>query len=161
MFMRVGLGYDVHRLIFGRELMLGGVRIPSEKGALGHSDADVLIHAVCDALLGAAALGDIGVYFPDDDPQYEGMAGLKLLALTRKILDNKSFKVYNVDAVIMLEKPKVAPYINMMRVNIAKVLDIPVENISVKATTTEGLGFIGEGKGIAAQAVVTVKEISK
>jgi 2-C-methyl-D-erythritol 2,4-cyclodiphosphate synthase len=161
MFMRVGLGYDVHRLIFGRELMLGGVRIPSEKGALGHSDADVLIHAVCDALLGAAALGDIGVYFPDDDPQYEGMAGLKLLALTRKILDNKSFKVYNVDAVIMLEKPKVAPYINMMRVNIAKVLDIPVENISVKATTTEGLGFIGEGKGIAAQAVVTVNEISK
>jgi 2-C-methyl-D-erythritol 2,4-cyclodiphosphate synthase len=161
MLMRVGLGYDVHRLVSGRELMLAGVQIPSEKGALGHSDADVLIHAVCDALLGAVALGDIGVYFPDDDPQYEGMAGLKLLALTGEILKGKGFMVYNVDAVILLEKPKIAPYINKMRTNIAKVLDVPDENISVKATTTEGLGFIGEGKGIAAQAIVTIKEISK
>ncbi len=152
--MRIGTGYDVHRLVAGRKLLLGGVHIPFEKGALGHSDADVLIHAVCDAMLGAAAMGDIGLHFPDYDEKYKDISGSELLKLTWQIIKSEGFRVGNIDATIILEKPKIRPYITQMRENIAAILDISVSAVSVKATTTEGLGFTGDGKGIAAQAVV-------
>lgn len=152
--MRIGTGFDVHRLETGRKLMLGGVEVPFLKGATGHSDADVLMHAVCDALLGAAALGDIGVHFPDSDKKYEGISGKDILSATYEIIKTKGYKVVNIDTVIILEKPKISGFIKSIKRNIARILEISDEDVSVKATTTEGLGFVGRGEGIAAKAVV-------
>ena len=151
--MRIGSGYDVHRLVEGRKLIVGGVEIPYEKGLLGHSDADVLLHAIADALLGAAALGDIGKHFPDTDPAYQGISSLTLLQRVGELLEDRLFFVENIDATIIAERPKFRPYIDAMRENIAKALRIPADRVSVKATTEEGLGFTGKGEGIAAQAV--------
>ncbi|HHT54909.1 MAG TPA: 2-C-methyl-D-erythritol 2,4-cyclodiphosphate synthase [Clostridiales bacterium] len=151
--MRVGHGYDVHRLVPGRKLILGGVTIPFEKGLSGHSDADVLLHAIMDSLLGAAALGDIGVHFPPSDPQYEGADSLELLETTALLLDQKGYSLINLDATIIAQAPKLAPYIGTMRQNIARALNTDIENISVKATTEERLGFTGDGSGIAAHAI--------
>lgn len=155
--MRIGHGYDVHRLVEGRRLILGGVEIPFEKGLLGHSDADVLLHAVMDALLGAAALGDIGQHFPDNDPAYKGADSLALTREVAAILHRHGFAVGNVDATILCQRPKLAPHIPAMRQNIADALGVPVENVSVKATTEEHLGFTGEGLGIAAHAVALLQ----
>ena len=151
--MRVGMGYDVHRLTEGRELILGGVKIPYEKGLLGHSDADVLLHAVMDALLGAAALGDIGKHFPDTDPAYKGISSLKLLEHVGDLLEKEGYTVGNIDATIIAQKPKMAPHIPAMRSNVARVLGIEENQINIKATTEEGLGFTGNGEGISSQAV--------
>ena len=151
--MRVGMGYDVHRLTEDRDLILGGVKIPWEKGLLGHSDADVLIHAIMDALLGAAALGDIGQHFPDTDPAYKGISSIKLLEHVAALLNEKGYGVGNIDAVIIAQKPKMAPHIPLMRENIARALDIDVDCLSIKATTEEKLGFTGREEGIASQAV--------
>ena len=156
--MRVGMGYDVHKLTEGRKLILGGVEIPYEKGLLGHSDADVLIHAVMDALLGAAALGDIGKHFPDTDPAYEGISSVKLLEHVASLLEKKGYGVGNIDAVIIAQKPKMAPHIPQMKENIAKALGIPESKINIKATTEEGLGFTGRGEGIASQAICLLIE---
>ena len=152
--MRIGHGYDVHKLVEERELILGGVQIPYEKGLLGHSDADVLLHAISDALLGALALGDIGKHFPDKDPQYKGISSLILLKKTAELVRSRGYKVGNVDATVLAQRPKLAPYIPSMRENIAAALGVDVERVSVKATTEEGLGFTGSGEGIAAHAVV-------
>ena len=151
--MRIGTGYDVHRLTEGRDLILGGVNIPWEKGLLGHSDADVLIHAVMDALLGAAALGDIGQHFPDTDPRYKGISSILLLKHVASLLASHGYRVENIDAIIIAQQPKMAPHIPFMRENMAKALEIRLDQVSVKATTEEGLGFTGKGEGIAAQAV--------
>ena len=151
--MRVGMGYDVHRLSAGRKLIMGGVEIPYEKGLLGHSDADVLLHAIMDALLGAAALGDIGKHFPDTDPAYRGISSLELLKRVGQLLEESCFLVENIDATIIAQAPKMRPYIDRMRQNIADVLKIDISQINVKATTEEGLGFTGSGEGISAQAV--------
>lgn len=151
--MRVGHGYDVHRLVAGRKLMLGGVEIPWEMGLLGHSDADVLVHAVMDALLGAAGLWDIGHAFPDNDPAYEGIDSMILLQRVRGMLEEKGYTVGNVDATILAQRPKLAGYIPQMRRNIAQVLGVEEDCINVKATTEEGLGFTGSGEGMAAHAV--------
>ncbi len=151
--MRVGTGYDVHRLVTDRDLIMGGVKIEHETGLLGHSDADVLIHAIMDALLGAAALGDIGQHFPDTDPQYEGISSLILLERVRTLLEEHLYLIQNIDATIIAQQPKMAPYIPRMRENIAGALKIEVDQVSVKATTEEGLGFTGSGEGIAAQAI--------
>lgn len=151
--MRIGMGYDVHRLTENRELIMGGVRIPYEKGLLGHSDADVLLHAVMDALLGAAALGDIGKHFPDNDPAYSGISSLKLLKKVGELLEEHSFLIENIDATIIAQAPKMRPHIDAMRENIANALHIDVSQVNVKATTEEGLGFTGSGEGISAQAV--------
>lgn len=151
--MRIGQGYDVHRLTEGRKLILGGVDIPFEKGLLGHSDADVLLHALMDALLGAAALGDIGKLFPDSDPAYEGADSRMLLAAVAKLLEDRHFRIGNVDCTVIAQRPKLAPYIPQMRENIAETLGVDLSCISVKATTEERLGFTGEGLGIAAQAI--------
>lgn len=151
--LRVGMGYDVHRLVEGRNLIIGGVKIPWEKGLLGHSDADVLLHAVMDALLGAAALGDIGKQFPDTDPAYEGADSMKLLECVGKLLEQEGFLVENLDATIIAQAPKMRPHIDAMRENIARALAIDVRQVSVKATTEEGLGFTGNGEGISAQAI--------
>ncbi len=151
--MRIGMGYDVHRLTEGRDLIIGGVKIPYEKGLLGHSDADVLIHAVMDALLGAAALGDIGKHFPDTDPAYQGISSLKLLEHVGKLLEENCFFIENIDATIIAQAPKMRPYIDTMQKNIAGALHIMEEQVNVKATTEEGLGFTGSGEGISAQAV--------
>ena len=151
--MRIGQGYDVHRLTEGRDLILGGVRIPYEKGLLGHSDADVLLHAVMDALLGAAALGDIGQHFPDTDPAYAGASSLELLKAVGRLLDEKGVVAENIDATIIAQRPKLAAYRQQMRENIAGALGLPADRVSVKATTEEGLGFTGSGEGIAAQAI--------
>ena len=151
--MRVGMGYDVHRLVEERELILGGVKIPWEKGLLGHSDADVLIHAVMDALLGAAALGDIGKHFPDSDPAYKGISSVLLLEHVSGLLQDNGFSISNIDATIIAQKPKMAPHIPQMRENIAKALVIELSRINIKATTEEGLGFTGIGEGIASQAI--------
>lgn len=151
--MRVGTGYDVHRLVSGRPLILGGVEIPFDLGLLGHSDADVVSHAIGDALLGAAALGDLGAHFPDTDPAYAGCSSLKLLSHIASLLEQGGYSIGNVDATIIAQKPKIAPFILTMRHNIADALDIESEQVSVKATTTEGLGFTGVGEGFAAQAV--------
>ncbi len=151
--MRVGMGYDVHRLAEGRELVMGGVKIPYEKGLLGHSDADVLLHAIMDALLGAAALGDIGKHFPDNDPAYEGISSLVLLEKVGEQLTSKSFLIENIDATIIAQAPKMRPYIDAMRENIARVLGLDTGHVNVKATTEEGLGFTGKGEGISAQAI--------
>lgn len=156
--MRIGQGYDVHRLVEGRKLILGGVEIPYEKGLLGHSDADVLLHALMDALLGAAALGDIGKLFPDHDPAYAGADSLKLLEQVAAVLEQEHFRVGNVDCTVVAQRPKLAPYILQMRQNIAETLGIDPDRVSVKATTEEGLGFTGEGLGIAAQAIALLEE---
>lgn len=153
---RIGQGYDVHRLANGRALVLGGVTVPWEKGLLGHSDADVLLHALMDALLGAAALGDIGRWFPDTDPQYQGADSRMLLRRVREILAENGFSIGNVDMTLVAQKPKIAPYIPQMRANIAEDLRLPVEAVSVKATTEERLGFTGDGSGMAAQAVALI-----
>lgn len=151
--MRIGMGYDVHRLVEDRELILGGVLIPYEKGLLGHSDADVLLHAIMDALLGAAALGDIGKHFPDTDPAYKGISSLVLLEKVGELLNEKGFLIENIDATIIAQAPKMRPHIDRMRENIAGALGTDVDHINVKATTEEGLGFTGAGEGIASQAV--------
>lgn len=151
--MRVGTGYDVHRLVEGRELIMGGVKIPYEKGLLGHSDADVLLHAIMDALLGAAALGDIGKHFPDSDPAYKGISSMILLKKVGELLTKEGFVVENIDATIIAQAPKMRPYMDAMRENIAEGLGMDVKHVSVKATTEEGLGFTGNGEGICAQAV--------
>ena len=151
--MRIGMGYDVHRLTEGRKLVMGGVEIPYEKGLLGHSDADVLLHAVMDALLGAAALGDIGKHFPDTDPAYRGISSLKLLSCVGELLEENCFFIENIDATIIAQAPKMRPHIDTMRENIAKTLGIDISQVNVKATTEEGLGFTGNGEGISAQAV--------
>ncbi len=156
--MRIGHGYDVHRLVEGRRLILGGVDIAYEKGLLGHSDADVLVHALMDALLGAAALGDIGKHFPDSDERYRGADSIELLKKVCDILSDHGYRVGNVDCTILAQRPKLAPYIFQMRENIASAMDIPAGNVSVKATTEEGLGFTGEGLGIAAHAVALIVE---
>lgn len=155
--MRIGHGYDVHILTENRKLIVGGVDIPYEKGLLGHSDADVLLHAVSDALLGAAALGDIGCLFPDSDPEYLGADSLMLLSKVVEKLGENGFKIVNIDSTILAQKPKMKPHIPLMRENIAKVCGIDVSSVSVKATTEEGLGFTGEGKGIAAHAVCLIE----
>ncbi len=152
--MRVGIGYDVHRLVTGRPLVLGGVVIPHELGLAGHSDADVLLHAVMDAMLGALCLSDIGAHFPDNDAAYLGISSLRLLAHVNNLIRKEGYQVSNIDTVIIAEQPKIAPFIAAMRTNIADTLGISVNMVSVKATTTEGLGFCGRGEGIAAQAIV-------
>ena len=151
--MRVGLGYDVHKLVEDRELIIGGVKIPYEKGLLGHSDADVLLHAIMDALLGAAALGDIGKHFPDSDPAYKGISSLILLEKVGDLLEEKGFLIENIDATIIAQAPKMRPHIDTMRENIATALKMDVDYVNVKATTEEGLGFTGTGEGISSQAI--------
>lgn len=155
--MRIGQGYDVHRLVEGRKLILGGVEIEYDKGLLGHSDADVLVHAIMDALLGAAALGDIGKLFPDSDPAYEGADSLALLREVGKSLRAEGFEIGNLDSTVIAQAPKLAPHIQRMRANIAAALDVDVARVSVKATTEERLGFTGSGQGIAAQAVALIE----
>ena len=157
--LRIGHGYDVHRLVEGRRLILGGVDIPWEKGLLGHSDADVLTHAVMDALAGAARLGDIGKLFPDTDPAYAGISSLKLLAEVGKLLKEKGYAVVNVDVVLLAQAPKVGPYRQQMAENLAAALEIDEEQMNVKATTEEGLGFTGDGSGMAAHAVVLLEKL--
>ena len=151
--MRIGMGYDVHRLTNDRKLIIGGVEIPYEKGLLGHSDADVLLHAIMDALIGAAALGDIGKHFPDTDPVYKGISSLTLLEKVGSLLEENLFLIENIDATIIAQAPKMRPYIDEMRENIARALGISVEQVNVKATTEEGLGFTGMGEGISSQAI--------
>ena len=157
--MRIGMGYDVHRLVPERDLILGGVKIDYELGLLGHSDADVLLHAVMDALLGAAALGDIGKHFPDTDPRYKGADSIRLLEAVRELVKKEGYSVGNVDATIIAQQPKMSPHIERMRENIAKALETSVSRINVKATTEEGLGFTGNGEGISAQAVCLLEAI--
>lgn len=158
--MRVGMGYDVHRLTEGRDLILGGVKIPYEKGLLGHSDADVLLHAIMDALLGAAALGDIGKHFPDTDEKYSGISSMKLLKHVAGLLEENLYIVENVDATIIAQKPKMHPHIAQMEENIASALGIERDRVNVKATTEEGLGFTGSGEGISAQAICALEKIT-
>ena len=156
--MRVGMGYDVHRLAKDRKMILGGVEIPYEKGLLGHSDADVLVHAVMDALLGAAALGDIGKHLPDTDPAYKGISSILLLKHVGKLWDEKGYTIENIDATIIAQRPKMRPYIDTMRQNIADALCIETDQVNVKATTEEGLGFTGEGEGISSQAICAIEK---
>lgn len=151
--MRIGMGYDVHKLAEGRKLIIGGVEIPHEKGLLGHSDADVLLHAIMDALLGAAALGDIGKHFPDTDPAYEGISSIKLMEHVGKLLEEHCFLIENIDATIIAQAPKMRPHIDEMRQNIAEALGIDISQVNVKATTEEGLGFTGSKEGISSQAI--------
>ena len=150
---RIGIGFDIHRLVEGRKLILGGVEIPFEKGLEGHSDADVLSHSIGDALLGAAALGDLGQHFPDDDPRYEGASSLSLLRLVEDLLRHHGFRVHSVDSTVFAEVPKLAPFINRMRARLAGALGLAIDSVSVKAKTYEGLGAVGSGAAIAAQAV--------
>ena len=157
---RIGQGFDVHAFCEGRKLMLGGVEVSYKLGLAGHSDADVLIHAVCDALLGAAGLGDIGHHFPDSDPQYAGIDSVELLASVVKSLDEKGWRVSNLDATVIAQAPKLAPYIEAMRERLADVIGIDVDALNIKATTTEQLGFTGRGEGIAAQAIVLLKTVA-
>lgn len=158
-YMRVGMGYDVHRLVEGRDLIIGGVKIPYEKGLDGHSDADVLLHAVMDALLGAAALGDIGKHFPDTDPEYEGADSVCLLKQVGGLIEEAGYLIENIDATIIAQRPKMRDYIDTMRENIARALGIEINQVNVKATTEEGLGFTGEGAGISSQAVCCLEPI--
>ena len=155
--MRIGIGYDVHRLVEGRKLVLGGVTIPFEKGLLGHSDADVLIHAVCDALLGAAGLGDIGLHFPDTDPKLKDISSMIILSKTYNLLRDKGFTVINLDSTIMTETPKITPFKAAMQKNIARTIEIEPECVNVKATTLETLGMIGKGEGIAALCIALIQ----
>ena len=156
--MRIGHGYDVHKLVEGRKLILAGVEIPHEKGLLGHSDADVLTHALMDALLGACALGDIGHLFPDDDPAYKGANSLELLNEVAQLLKKKGFLVGNMDVTVVAQAPRIAPFVPALRQNLAKALGLPLERVSVKATTEEHMGFTGRGEGISAHAVCLVEE---
>lgn len=156
--MRIGTGYDVHQLVHGRKLILGGVEIPYEKGLLGHSDADVLLHAVMDALLGAAALGDIGKHFPDTDEAYKGASSIHLLKKVGELIEEQLYVIENIDATVIAQKPKLAPYIQQMKENIADVLGLEKSQVNIKATTEEGLGFTGEGRGISAQAVCLLNQ---
>lgn len=158
--MRVGMGYDVHKLVEGRALILGGVKIPYEKGLLGHSDADVLLHAIMDALLGAAALGDIGKHFPDTDPAYKGISSTRLLEHVGALLEEANYVIGNIDATIIAQRPKMAPHIPAMRENVAKALKISADQINIKATTEEGLGFTGTGEGISSQAICALIPIA-
>ena len=158
---RFGMGYDVHRLVAGRKLILGGVEVPFEKGLLGHSDADVLLHAVADALLGAAALGDIGRHFPDTDPRYEGADSGKLLEHVRELLEEKGYRVGNVDATVVAQRPKLMDFVPRMTANIAQILRVPEDAVNVKATTEERLGFTGSGEGISAYAVAGIERAGK
>jgi 2-C-methyl-D-erythritol 2,4-cyclodiphosphate synthase len=155
--MRVGLGYDVHKLVEGRQLILGGVDIPFKKGLLGHSDADVLTHAVCDALLGAAQLGDIGLHFPDTDPEYKDISSIKLLHKVHRMLNDKGFTIVNIDTVIFAEAPKLSAFRHAMQTTLAKALNLTTDQLNIKATTTEGLGMIGQGEGIGAMVVVLIQ----
>ncbi|SMB84452.1 2-C-methyl-D-erythritol 2,4-cyclodiphosphate synthase [Desulfonispora thiosulfatigenes DSM 11270] len=155
--MRIGFGYDVHKLVEGRRLILGGVDIPYEFGLLGHSDADVLVHAIMDALLGAAGLGDIGKHFPDTDNTYKDISSLELLDKVASLLKENNYQINNIDATIAAQKPKLAPYISEIRENICRKLNVQLDKINIKATTTEGLGFVGIGQGISSYAVCTVK----
>ena len=159
--MRVGLGYDVHKLVEGRKLIIGGVHIPHEKGLLGHSDADVLIHAVMDSILGALALGDIGKHFPDTDEKYKGADSIKLLEFVYNLIADKGYSIGNIDCTIIAQSPKMAPHIQNMRENIAKTLNTSIENINVKATTEEGLGFTGAKEGISAQSICLLVKVDK
>jgi 2-C-methyl-D-erythritol 2,4-cyclodiphosphate synthase len=154
--MRVGTGYDVHRLVEGRKLILGGVEVPFEKGLLGHSDADVLLHAIMDALLGAAALKDIGYHFPDTDPKYEGASGIELLKQVGEMLLEKMYVIDNIDATIIAQKPKLRPYLDLMVTKIAEALRLDYDQVNIKATTEEGLGFTGSMEGISAQAICSL-----
>ena len=151
--MRIGQGYDVHRLVEGRELILAGIKVPYEKGLLGHSDADVLTHALCDALLGAAALGDIGLHFPDSDPKYKGISSILLLKEVNRLLKERNYHIENIDCTVIAERPKLRLYIDSMRQNLAEALELDIARISIKATTQEALGFAGRGEGIASLAV--------
>jgi 2-C-methyl-D-erythritol 2,4-cyclodiphosphate synthase len=157
---RIGNGYDVHKLVENRKLILGGVEIPYEKGLLGHSDADVLIHAIMDAMLGALALGDIGQHFPDTDSKYKGISSIKLLSHVMELISNKGYEIVNIDSQIVMQQPKLKPHIIHMRENLSKVLNTSLENVSVKATTEEKLGFTGDGSGVKSYAVVLLKKIS-
>lgn len=159
--MRIGMGYDVHRLAENRKMIIGGVEIPYEKGLLGHSDADVLLHAIMDALLGAAALGDIGKHFPDTDPAYEGISSMKLLEKVGQLLEDNRYVIENIDATIIAQKPKMRPYIDTMRENIAGALGIELFQVNVKATTEEGLGFTGAMEGISSQAICMLQRPSE
>ena len=159
--MRVGLGYDVHKLVDGRKLIIGGVDIPHEKGLLGHSDADVLVHAVMDSILGALALGDIGKHFPDTDEKYKGADSIKLLEFVHNLINEKGYGIGNIDCTIIAQSPKMAPHISNMRENMAKALNTSIDNINVKATTEEGLGFTGAKEGIAAQSICLLVKVDK
>lgn len=159
--MRVGIGYDVHRMGEGEELVLGGVKIPYEKGLIGHSDADVLTHAIMDAILGALGKKDIGSYFPDNDPKYRGISSLKLLAIVKDLMDQEGYQLGNLDTVIAAQKPKLAPHIDQMIDNVAQVLQTNPTQVGVKATTTEKLGFVGREEGISAQAIVLLKRVEE
>ena len=154
--MRIGMGYDVHRLVEGRKLVLGGVTIPFEKGLLGHSDADVLLHAVCDALLGAAGLGDIGLHFPDTDSEYKDVASIKILAKTYELISNNGFTIMNLDSTIFADAPKLSPYRDAMQKNISRTIEIEQDRVNIKATTFEGLGMIGKGEGIGAMCIALI-----
>lgn len=158
--MRIGMGYDVHKLVENRKLILGGVEIPYEKGLLGHSDADVLVHAIMDAILGAAALGDIGKHFPDTDEKYRGADSLELLRHVGELINKENYLVGNIDATVVAQRPKLAPYIEKMRKNVANVLDIDVNQVNIKATTEEGLGFTGTGEGISSNAICLLETVS-
>jgi 2-C-methyl-D-erythritol 2,4-cyclodiphosphate synthase len=155
--MQIGIGYDVHKLVAGRKLVLGGVVIPFKKGLLGHSDADVLVHAVCDALLGAAGLGDIGLHFPDNDPKFKDISSLTLLAETNTMIRKKGFAIRNIDTIIFAEAPKISPYRKEMQENLAQTIEVDPGCVNIKATTTEGLGVIGKGEGIGAMSVALLE----
>jgi len=156
---RIGIGYDIHRLVEGRKLMLGGVDVPFEKGLLGHSDSDVLTHAICDALLGAAALGDIGTHFPDSDPRWAGVSSLEFLARVVELVSQKGYRIGNVDATVMAERPKLMPYVQAMCENLGRVLKIDSDQINIKAKTNEGMESVGRGEAIAAQAVALLTTV--
>ena len=156
--MRIGQSKDIHRLVSGRKLILGGIEIPYEKGLLGHSDADILLHAIIESIIGAMGEGDIGKHFPDTDEQYKGISSLVLLSKTKELMDLKSYKIGNIDSLIMIEKPKMAPYISLMRENVAKVLDCDINQINIKATRGEGLGYIGRGEGVEAYSICLLIE---
>lgn len=158
--MRIGMGYDVHKLVEGRKLIIGGVDIPYEKGLLGHSDADVLAHAIMDSILGAAGLGDIGRHFPDTDEEFKGADSLKLMEKVAQLINKENMLIGNVDATIIAQKPKMAPYIDIMRANIARALNVDISQINIKATTEEGLGFTGEGLGISAQSISMLETVN-
>lgn len=159
--LRIGNGYDVHRLVEGRELILGGITIPHNKGVLGHSDGDVLIHAIMDALLGALALGDIGQHFPDTDEQYKGIDSMFLLKHVKKLIDQEGYKICNIDSIIVLQKPKIKPYIDLMRQRVAEVLNLNISQVSIKATTEEKLGFTGDETGVKSYCVALLQEYSE
>lgn len=158
--MKIGIGYDVHKLVKGRDLIIGGVKIPHDRGLLGHSDADVLTHAVIDAIFGALGVGDLGRHFPDTDLKYKGVDSLQLLAYAKDLMNNRGYSIANIDCIIIAQEPKMAPHIELMRQNFAQVLDTDVANINVKATTEEGLGFTGHKEGIASQAVCLLVKLN-